>query len=83
MARRGDGIYQRGRTWWLAFHHCWDLSPLAAHFQPPSLLTEREGPARPHTPGLQNFLENATPFPDAAGAVSRSYERNELNEGTP
>jgi hypothetical protein len=21
MARRGDGIYQRGRTWWLDFTH--------------------------------------------------------------
>jgi hypothetical protein len=21
MARRGDGIYQRGKTWWLDFTH--------------------------------------------------------------
>ncbi len=27
MARRGDGIYQRGKTWWLDFRHDGQRTP--------------------------------------------------------
>lgn len=31
MARRGDGVYQRGKTWWLDFTHRGERHVLRRH----------------------------------------------------